>query len=803
MCLFFICFAKASFGQETGGKILGQVVENGNRSPIAAANVLVAGTTRGCASDLDGNFELDGLEPGIYTLRVSVMGYETRSVSEIHVHPGRSTTVEVFLTPTMLEGEEVTVTAGYFRGSVTELPTSSRTLRYEEVRRAPGAVEDVQRMIQALPGVAGENDQNNEIVVRGGSPYENLIVMDGIEIDNINHYGYQGGTGGPISLVNPEFLQEITFASGGFSARYGDRLSSVLAIDLREGDREYYQGMLEFSMAGAGGNFEGPIDGGRGSFLVSARKSYLDLLKDAVGLTAIPEYWDTQAKITYDLSNRHTLSINALYGNDRIFIEEDEESGYSRGAESVDYFGDRMVFGGRLRSIWGNGYSDLIVAGVRNTYEIDVFQIDYGANDEQIKRQIYENRSIESNLQFSLNYNGRGWNHDQWSVGASVKPIRFDYDNWFEADTTVYDDGYLAPPDSHPDVLITPQWSVDETSTSNKYAAYAQYSWRPHSRITFTGGVRYDGYEYSDEHTVGPRTSLTWDLLPRTTLNLAYGIYYQAHPQIVYTNDPAGGNRYLDHSKSSQYVAGLNFLLRESTLLSVEGYYKDYDKLPVNEQAYVRELTDDYSFRSYRYLTIRDKDAWGMELFLQQTMADCWYGTLSYSYGVCRSNDDAWGTFDSDYDFRHVLTAVLGYSTNFSERSWYRNFKRHWYGSWIGLLPFDGDEVMFSSRFRYIDGRPYSQRAWYAEGADSPDPVYESHWATDEINNRRYPEYLRWDVRIDEKYYFGNSALVVFMEVQNVLDRMNVADYIYADDGEIDTVSQFRFFFVGGIRYEF
>jgi outer membrane receptor for ferrienterochelin and colicin len=807
--LVFPSALRADDSLETTGTLSGRVLDKITREPVIGAHVVLVATRQGTATDMDGKFSLDQLPPGSYSLQVSALGYLPAVADEITVMPSRTGRVEVLLEATTLEGETVTFTTGYFSSDSPDLPTSARSLRYEEVRRAPGAIEDVQRAIQAMPGVAGQSDQNNEIVVRGGDPSENLIVMDGIEVENINHFGDVGSTGGPISALNNEFLQDVTFASGGFSARYGDKLSSVLELDLREGSRDHFAGTADLGMAGIGGNLEGPFHGGRGSYLIAARKSYLEWIAGGgTGLTAVPYYWSTQAKITYDITPRHLLTVNTMTSDDEIHIDDSEDS-YARGAEKVDSESDRIIAGARLRSLWGVGYTDLIVAGTRSHYFYDVFEVDQNALGERIERRFERGTYDENTLQTSLHWQGRSVGRDNWSAGAIWKPVSFDQSSWSDSDTTVFDDGYLEslgfpyPIDGIPDTVAYGDQINNSKLSSNKYGAYLQYHWRPLQTLSILAGLRYDGFEYSDQHTVAPRVSFSWSPASRWTVTAAWGIYQQAQPLYLYVIDPHGGNQYMEHTRADQYILGFSFEPRSSTRLSLEGYFKDYSKLLVSKERYVRETTGDYYLNSDVLLNGRTQSAWGIEFFAQQRLATNWYGTFSYSYGKSESDDVAWGRYPSSYDFRHVMTAVAGYKTSLLNIEWYRNHLNKPWGWALKVLPLNGDELQISSRFRYISGKPNTPRIWYPAGTASPDPIYEGHWANGSRNSSNYPDYGRLDLRLDNRHFFGQRSLTFYVEIQNILDRWNVSEFSYADDGEIDTVYQFRFFFIGGFRYEF
>jgi hypothetical protein len=801
--LWLLCFAICNPVMAATGSIRGRALDAATRGPLVSATLSIVNGSAGAQSDANGKFLIENLEPGTYHVRGFAYGYEIVTKSEIEVLPHRVTEIEILFGERVFEGQEVTINSGFFAEVQHDMPTSTRSLQYEEVRRAPGGITDVQRIIQALPGVVSEDDQNNEIVVRGGSPSENLTVIDGLELDNISHYGFQDTGGGPVSLLNPEFLREVTFASGGFPAKFGDRASSVLDLELREGSREKHEADLELSMGGAGGLYEGPIAGGKGAVILSARRSYLDAFpQESIGLTAIPEYWDTQGKVTYDFSARHKFTLNALYGNDRIKFEDDDPTAFSGGAEHVKFRGERVFAGARLRSLWGRSYTDIVLGVNSALYHVKVGDAQKDAEGNRAVVPVWLNDSRESVSQASLSWNGSARENDAWSVGAILKPVTLKHSIFTAADTTVLEDGYLEAPNGNPDTLIQEAFRVKENETSSKYGAFAQYTWKPRKSLSFAPGLRYDGFEYSGDHVLGPRFSATWDVRRNVTLTGAYGWYYQSHPFVRYTADPNGANQELPHYHAIQYVLGTRWIPRESSLISVEGYYKTYDGLLISEETLARETEDDWSLRSEKLLPERDKEAYGLEIFFQQKLATNWYGTVSYSFGESKTVDEAYGERPSDYDYRHVMTWVGGYKTSLHRNQGFRNFQKKWYGSWTQILPINGDELTISSRYRYMTGRPFTRKVWHEEGGAAEDPIYEAHWYEEGLNNDRYPDYSRWDIRLDNKHYFGSISLIFFMEMDNILGRPNIASYIYSDDGRRINSYQFQNFFVGGIKVE-
>ena len=244
--------------QDITGDIYGRIFDFTTKQPIPFANVLVLETNFGAATNNEGFFNIKNLPVKTYQIRASVIGYVTQIKTDIVVQTGKPTEVNFELVPQAIEIEGVTVTSDYFGNNPLEV-NSIRNFSYEELRRSPGGFEDVIRALSVLPGVAQADAGRNDLIVRGGAPSENLYLINGIEVPNINHFGTQGATGGPLSYVNLDFVRETSFSTGGFSALYGDRLSSVLDIKLRDGREDRIGGKGTISASQFGLNLEGPI----------------------------------------------------------------------------------------------------------------------------------------------------------------------------------------------------------------------------------------------------------------------------------------------------------------------------------------------------------------------------------------------------------------------------------------------------------------------------------------------------------------------------------------------------------------
>ena len=443
------------FSQDKG-VINGDVIDMETHTPVTDAIVEIIELKIKTATNLLGNFEFKDIPYGTYQIKISCIGYEALIKTDIVVLSSRPTNVSAELSPSSITTKEIDVEGKYFQKSTDE-STSIYNLDFEEIRRAPGAVEDISRMLQIMPGVSPANDQRNDLIVRGGSPAENLVTIDGIEIPNINHYPTQGSSSGPIGMINVKFINNVDFSTGGFSARYGDKLSSVMNISFREGYRKKILSDINLSTAGFGGIFEGPLFTKKGSFVFSIRKSYLNLIKGAIRLAAVPDYWDFNLKTVYDFNQNTQLSFVGVGGIDKISFEgesseisDDNPYGKAKGNQ------EQFTAGFNLKNLFRKGYVQTVLANSTSFTNIEnrdlrtdamKFYFDSYESDFKFKSEVFYQINSANNL----------------ILGGGARYIMFKNNTFFNSDTTAFGE-------------VIPEIIVDTKDNYYKGSAFAQYT---------------------------------------------------------------------------------------------------------------------------------------------------------------------------------------------------------------------------------------------------------------------------------------------------------------------------------------
>lgn len=717
------------------GAISGTIVDAQTQQPIPGVNVILANTTLGAATNSDGTFRISRVPVGTYTAQISAIGFTPIQVPDLVVRSGRSTQLSKALEEAFYETGEVIVEGGVYFENDSQNLTSAQNLSYEEIRRSAGAIGDVLRLTQALPGVALTNDQRNDLVVRGGTPAENLVLVDNIEIASLNHFGAQNTGGGPISMLNTEFLDDASFYSGGFSAQYGNRLSSVLDISLREGGSDRVLTDVEMGIAGFGVISEGPL-GKKATYMVSVRRSYLELLEEAIGLTAVPEYWNLNAKVVYRPSYKNTLSLISIGGIDDINFRVDPTDLDDPSLENTKGGGWQTITGLNWEHLIGNNaFGVLTISDATYNYDTEI-------TDERIGNQLtFRQNDTEgtTTLRYALAIIPEEITDVR--VGVDAKLLRADY----QLEQPL---GVLNPLISD-SVRVNPV-SINDSFTTNQLGIFTEISPRLGSALTVNIGARYDYFDFISESRVSPRINLRYKIRENINFNASWGQFYQS-PALIFLNaDPVNVN--LKPMRADHYIAGLSFFPREDIRVTVEGYFKEYSDYPVSIEYPTLTLAntgDDFGVSSLLFpLTSEGSgESYGIEVYAQKKLTDRFYGQISYSYSQTEHEALDGVRRQASFDIPHTFTLLGGFRA----------------GDWE-----------FSGKFTYASGRPYTPYL-EAESAAQNRAIFD----LSQVNSERAPEYHRLDLRVDRYFNFEDWSLLVFMDVLNVYNRENIQQFIW------------------------
>lgn len=736
------------------GAISGNVLDLATQSNLPGVHILVKGRDLAAFSDEKGNFVISDVPVGSYSLEFSLADFATLVKTDIIVRSSRNTFVKTELQ--FLIKEEVSVTAPvdyFYQGK--EQPTSSMNYSFEEIRRNAGSAGDVSRIMMSLPSVAKVNDGTNALAVRGGSPAENSFYIDNIEIPNINHYPNRGASGGRIGILNVDFIQDVNFYAGGFSSVYGDKMSSVMDINFREGSRKEFDMQFDLSMAGFGLVAEGPFKD-KGSWMISARKSYLDLINDAIGVGVAPNYGDLQGKLTLDTSSSSQLMLLSISGIDRIGWNKEEARDMD-----TDVYGDNETFentiGLNWRKTWkGNGYSNTSISYSYTRYKGVFYDInsDVPNYDDVSSEHIINLRNVNF---FRIN------EKNQIRLGLEAKHVISGYQYFLNESIDFFGNKI-------------PAVSKDIKVSADKAGLFFNYTWNPHSGFTVNLGTRLDYFSFNNNYHLSPRISLSYRFSAQTSLNVSGGAYHQNLPLILLFQNEK--NKELKDPVSYHYVFGISHLLKENTRLSVEAYYKEYDHLPLDPQQPSLFIVDELFYREgySDHSAIVDTGkarSYGIELTLQKKLKSKFYGLLGASYSKTRYQDFNGIWRNRVHDNRYIFSVEGGYKP---DKNW-----------------------EFSLRWIFAGGTPYTPFDIEASTA-----VNSGIFDVNKINEVRSPDYHSLNVRLDKRFNFKNSNLVIYLMVWNVYNRKNIAFHFWNKfENKPDVEYQWSTIPVLGFEFEF
>lgn len=738
--------------QASNGVIEGRIFDQKTNEPLPFATLYIWGTTIGSVSDLDGNFKFTGIAPGYIRIAASSVGFEEYLSEEILVTNANKAFLEIPLAEADIEIEAVVVKASPFRKKA-ESPISLQRIGIEQIEKNPGGNRDVSRVIQSLPGVASSASFRNDVIVRGGGPNENSFFIDGIEIPTINHFSTQGASGGPVGIINVDFLREINLYTGAFPSNQGNSLSSVIDMKLIDGNKEKMKVKASLGSSDLSLTLDGPM-GEKTSYIFSARRSYLQYLFSVIGLPFLPTYNDFQFKTKTRINEKNEISFIGIGAIDQFVLNldanETPEQKYLLSTLPVNNQWNYTI-GAVYKHYHSKGYDSYILS--RNYLNNTSYK--YPNNDESLPKSLdYKSAEIENKFRYERNQTLDNGIKLNYGAGATYAK----YSN--NTETTIYQNETLVP--------LVYETFIDMYN----YSAFAQASKSfLKKRLNTSFGLRMDGSNYSTDMSnpidqLSPRIAASYRLTQSINVNFNTGRYFQRPPYTAMGYKDANGelvnsNNGLKYMQSDQIVAGFELLPTASSLISLEGFYKAYSNYPFSVVDSIPLSTKGADFGvlgAEEVYPISDGRAYGLELLARSENVLGFNTILSYTFVRSEFKDLRSNYYNqyipSSWDNKHLL--------NFTGT---RKFKRNWYAGF---------------KWRFVGGTPYTpydydkssnKEAWDAKGGAYIDYT--------QFNELRYKPYHQLDLRVDKEYYFDKWSINFYIDIQNVYNsQSDQQDYL-------------------------
>lgn len=755
LILLLLLYVQVVSGQQTYS-IKGIVKDVQSGQPISYANVVIWNTAQGTVTDSIGAFEISGVKPGIHRLHASFIGYKPFVTAEFRV-ANKTIYFPIEMEEASESLQEVNIVATPFR-KTAESPLGLQVIGFKEIEKSAGGNRDISRVVQSFPGVASTSAFRNDLMVRGGGPSENRFFLDGVEIPNINHFSTQGASGGPVGIINPDFIREVNFYSAAFPAARGNALSSVLDFKLQDGNKEKVSLRGVVGASDIGLSVNGPL-GKKTTYQVSVRRSYLQFLFRMIGLPFLPTFTDAQFKIKHTFDPKNELTLLGLGAIDDMKLNTGMEDMSEKNQYILAYLPvvkqKTYTLGAVYKHYTGKNIYSLIVS----RSQMNNKNIKYRENDDSSNQNLtlnYRSDEIENKFRsentFRLPY-------IQLNVGGNAEYAEYTNNTYQKQFTTV------------------PREIRYQTDLGIwKWGLYATAVYESdNERFTTSLGVRADASSYSSEMNnmldqLSPRLSLSYRLLDAVYLNANVGRYYELPPYTTLGFKDESGN-YVNKGNQIRYIrsdqAGLGLEYRPAAYLkfTAEGFYKHYDHYPMSiiDSIPLASKGTDYGVLGNEAVSSTATGrAYGAEIMGR------WYNykglTFIASYTFVRSefkdgrNSDKY--LPSAWDNKHLFTFSGTYS-----------------------LPKNWD---VGAKLRVVGGAPYTpydvEKSSYVEAWDANGSLYYDY---SRFNSERLKAFSQLDVRIDKTFYLKKIMLGAYIDFQNILNSKYREQDVYIKTGKI------------------
>jgi len=761
LLVFFVKSASAQ--NEFTQDISGVVVDRISNEPLFGANIVIEDQENfvGTSSDENGSFTIKDIPVGRINIKVTYLGYYTKVLSNIHLGTGKELVLKIEMEEAMIEGKEVEIVARQDKSIALNrmASVSTRSFSIEETQRFAGARNDISRMASNFAGVNQGNDSRNDIIIRGNSPMGLLWRYEGVDIPNPNHYGAVGSTGGPVSILNNNVLSNSDFFTGAFPAEYGNAISGVFDIRMRNGNNQKHEFVGQIGFNGFEMVAEGPLSKKTGaSYLLSYRYSTMAAFA-ALGVdfgtgTAVPKYQDLSLKLHIPTQSLGNFNLFAIGGNSTIAILQSESDSLSQ--QDDFYSGENEDLENK---------SKMGIVGISNTYVINkttftkltlaasyhdfLVKIDSISPEKWEPSPRYRSNFKESKLSAVFFISKKINKHHNFKSGISVEQLEYNLvDSVYQSG--IQDFATIADYDNH-------FWQVQP---------YLSWQYKVGNKLTLNAGLHYFYYNFNKTQSLEPRFGMKYQLNSTQSLSFGYGLHSQTQPITAYVQQTrlfdgsyAMFNQDLELLKSQHFVLGYDWQINEFTRIKLETYYQSIYNAAVNANS-----KDAFSILNQGadfYIPTPDSmnnegtgTNYGIEMTLEQFLHKGFYylATVSLYESKYKGSDGV--EHNTAFNGNYVVNGLFGKEFEIAPK---RKKKRS-----INIISFD-------IKATYAGGKRYTPI-----DIDKTIEADYPNYIDAESFDKQFDDYFRFDIKAGFKQDFKKFSMEFSIDVQNLFNIQNV-----------------------------
>jgi len=772
---------KLIYTQDLTQTVRGTVIDNDTKLPLIGAAIVILNSDPliGAFSDVNGCFRFENIPVGRTNLQISYIGYESKTIPNIEINSGKETVIDISLQESVLEIKDVIVSAERNKGeAINDMSLiSSRSISIEETRRYTGGMDDPSRVISSFAGVTCSPDGSSDIIVRGNSPKYLQWRIDGIEVSSPYHMDDQNSSFGALTALNNSLLATSDFHSGAFSPEYGNVLSSIMDIKLRNGNNEKFESAFGIGILGVDLTLEGPLKNNySGSYLVNYRYSTVSLIKKLglVDVDGIVDYQDVTFKIGLPTKGLGTFSLFGLCGL----------SGFSMGNIKP---GDFTTPGSTLNSDINKDFkkkSYLINFGLNHFLTINengfinssLYYSGTGFNDDVFesdtvrhKVPTFKSKITNSRLGAAITYSNKIDAKNKIQIGSKFNLFAHNYDQSINNLET--------------DSLFN---VTDFRKNINTINNFINWKHSFNEDVTLVTGLHNMNVLLNNKSTVEPRIAILWQLTNTSSVHAGYGMHStmeSVHNYFAKVKMPDGiiiePNKNLDLLKAHHVVLGFEKRFNNNLMAKIDAYYQHLYDLPVenSDTSYYATINEGIE---YKYVPLVNKGVgknYGIELTMERFFDNDYYYLLSISLynSKYKALDGVWR--NTQYNNNYLFNLLIG-----------KEFKN--------LGSNNNQSFSINGKIFFGGGKKYIPLLRDETGNVNVDPETNTYWDYKEAYKNKIDNLFQLNLSVSYKYHTAKVTHEIFLDLMNLTNSKSRLSEYYdgSKSNKIGYLTQFGFF---------